>query len=65
MLIRYGFDIEAQLWQPTSLVTMMDVHASQHHDITWENGFELAGGALVETFIDTLSPAPPADREQT
>jgi hypothetical protein len=26
MLIRYGFDIEIMLWQPTTLITAMDVH---------------------------------------
>ena len=45
MLIRYGFDIDIQLWQPTTLITTMDVHTSQRDAITWESGFELSHGA--------------------
>jgi transglutaminase-like putative cysteine protease len=52
MLIRYGFDIDIQLWQPTALITTMDVHASQREAITWESGFELSDGARLETFFD-------------
>jgi hypothetical protein len=48
MLIRYGFDIEAQLWQPTSLVTMMDVHASQRHDITWKTALSWRAALLLK-----------------
>jgi transglutaminase-like putative cysteine protease len=52
MLIKYGFDIEVRLWQPTTLITTMDVHASQRHAITWESGFELSKSAGLETFFD-------------
>jgi hypothetical protein len=52
MLIRYGFDIDIQLWQPTTLITAMDVHESQRDAITWESGFELSDGARLETFFD-------------
>jgi transglutaminase-like putative cysteine protease len=52
MLIRYGFDIEIQLWQPTTLITTMDVHASQRDAVTWESGFQLSEGARLETFFD-------------
>jgi hypothetical protein len=52
MLIRYGFDIDIQIWQPTTLITAMDVHESQRDAITWESGFELSDGARLETFFD-------------
>jgi len=29
MLIRYGFDIELSLFQPTALITVMDIHPSR------------------------------------
>ena len=40
MLIRYGFDIDIQLWQPTTLITAMDVHRSQRNAIVEENEFQ-------------------------
>jgi hypothetical protein len=36
MLIRYGFVIDLRLWQPTTVITVMDVHESQRDDIAWE-----------------------------
>jgi hypothetical protein len=38
MLIRRGFDIDIQLWQPTTLLTAMDVHERQRDAIAWESG---------------------------
>jgi transglutaminase-like putative cysteine protease len=52
MLIRYGFDIDIQLWQPTTLITAMDVHESQRAAIVWENEFEASAAGLVQTFVD-------------
>ena len=52
MLIRYGFDIEARLWQPTTLITTMDVHASQRDAVIWESDFEVSEGGRLETFFD-------------
>ena len=40
MLVRYGFDIDIQLWQPTTLITAMDVHRSQRNAIVEENEFQ-------------------------
>ena len=47
MLIRYGFDINIQLWQPTTLITAMDVHRSQRNAIVEENEFQTSTGARV------------------
>jgi transglutaminase-like putative cysteine protease len=52
MLIRYGFDIDIQLWQPTTLITAMDVHESQREAIVGENEFETSTGVRVQTWID-------------
>jgi transglutaminase-like putative cysteine protease len=52
MLIRYGFDIDIRLWQPTTLITVMDVHESQREDIAWENEFETSPAVHVQTFVD-------------
>jgi transglutaminase-like putative cysteine protease len=52
MLIRYGFDIDLMLWQPTTLVTAMDVHECQRQAVVWENEFETSPGVRVETFLD-------------
>ena len=40
MLIRYGFDIDIRLWQPTTLITTMDVHESQREAVVGEAEFE-------------------------
>jgi transglutaminase-like putative cysteine protease len=52
MLIRYGFDIDVQLWQPTTLVTTMDVHESQRHTIVWEDEFKTNPLVPAEKIID-------------
>jgi transglutaminase-like putative cysteine protease len=52
MLIRYGFDIDIQLWQPTTLVTMMDVHESQRSAIQWEDQFRTSPVLEVRTSVD-------------
>ena len=52
MLIRYGFDLEIMLWQPTTLITAMDVHESQRQAIVWENEFETSPSVRVQTLFD-------------
>ena len=52
MLIRYGFDIEIMLWQPTTLITAMDVHESQRQAVVWENEFETSPGVRVQTLFN-------------
>ena len=52
MLIRYGFDIDIQLWQPTTLITAMDVHESQRNAIVGENEFQTSTGVRVHTWHD-------------
>jgi transglutaminase-like putative cysteine protease len=52
MLIRYGFGIDIQLWQPTTLITAMDVHESQREAIVGEAEFETSAGVDVQTWID-------------
>ena len=52
MLIRYGFDIDIQLWQPATLITAMDVHESQRNAIVGENEFQISTGDRVHTWDD-------------
>jgi transglutaminase-like putative cysteine protease len=52
MQIRYGFDIDIQLWQPTTLVTMMDVHDSERFTIQWEDRFRTSPELEVRTSVD-------------
>jgi transglutaminase-like putative cysteine protease len=52
MLIRYGFEIDVQLWQPTALITTMDVHESERDAIVWEDAFETSPSVSVEQTID-------------
>jgi len=53
MQIRYGFNIELTLFQPTTLVTLMDVHPSRRRDILEERRFHASQPIPVETFIDS------------
>ena len=52
MQIRYGFDIELTLFQPTTIVTVMDVHPSRRRDVIKESEFFASQSLPVETFID-------------
>src|SRR5450432_37391 len=49
MYIRYGFDIEVELFQPTTLVTMMDVHSSRSTDVLQQSRFQTVDAVSVET----------------
>ena len=53
MLIRYGFDIELALVQPTTVVTLMDVHPSRQGDVIGESGLECSQSVPIEKFIDS------------
>ena len=52
MRVRYGFDIDIQLSQPTTLITAMDVHRSQRNAIVEENEFQTSTGVRVQTWDD-------------
>jgi transglutaminase-like putative cysteine protease len=52
MQIRYGFDIELELFQPTTIVTVMDVHPSRRPDILEESGLHCNQDSHFEKFID-------------
>jgi transglutaminase-like putative cysteine protease len=52
MLIRYGFDIELTLLQPTTVVTLMDVHPSRRQDLLKEREFQSSQSVGIETFVD-------------
>jgi transglutaminase-like putative cysteine protease len=52
MRIRYGFDIELTLFQPTTVITVMDVHPSRHSDVIEESAFRTSRGVGCEAFID-------------
>ncbi len=53
MQIRYGFDIELSILQPTTIIALMDVHPSRRHAIVNESGLQVSQDIQVETFIDT------------
>jgi transglutaminase-like putative cysteine protease len=54
MRIRYGFDIELTLFQPTTIVTLMDVHPSRRRHVSNERPFHSSTDIPVETFIDSF-----------
>lgn len=52
MLIRYGFDIEVELFQSTTIVTAMDVHSSVRPNILQERGLETSKDIAIQRLID-------------
>ena len=52
MHIRYGFDIALDLAQPTTILTMMDVHSDSRHAIVEETELELSHAVPTARFID-------------
>jgi len=52
MQIRYGFDIALDLAQPTTILTMMDVHSDFRGRVAGETQLELAPIARSERFVD-------------
>jgi transglutaminase-like putative cysteine protease len=52
MLIRYGFDIELELPQRTTLIAAMDVHPSRRRDIVEECGLIASRAGPIETITD-------------
>jgi transglutaminase-like putative cysteine protease len=57
MQIRYGFDIELDLPQPTTIVTAMDIHPSRRGDVVSESAFRTNPPAPIEKFIDCFGNA--------
>jgi transglutaminase-like putative cysteine protease len=53
MQIRYGFNIELTFIQPTTVVTLMDIHPSRRRDVIRESGFHASQPVEVEAFIDS------------
>jgi transglutaminase-like putative cysteine protease len=52
MHIRYGFDIGLDLAQPTTILTMMDVHSDFRHGVEEETELELEPILPAERFVD-------------
>jgi transglutaminase-like putative cysteine protease len=52
MRIRYGFDIELRLPQPTTVVTVMDVHPSRKSDVIEESCVHTNQEIHFQRFID-------------
>jgi len=52
MLIRYGYNIEIELVQPTTIVTAMDVHCSERQNVVRESELRVSQPIPVETFAD-------------
>jgi transglutaminase-like putative cysteine protease len=54
MHILYGFDIEIELYQPTTIITAMDVHSSRREDIETESGFHTRPSLALRTMTDVF-----------
>jgi len=54
MLIRYGSDVEFDLFQQTTVVAVMDVHPSRRGDVLKESSFAINPSVPVETFVDSF-----------
>jgi transglutaminase-like putative cysteine protease len=52
MLIRYGYDIEIELSQPTTLITAMDVHSSAKSNVLSQSNFRVSSGARIQIDCD-------------
>jgi hypothetical protein len=52
MHILYGFEVELDLFQPTTLIAAMDVHPSRKGDVINESGLHSSQPLSVETFTD-------------
>jgi transglutaminase-like putative cysteine protease len=52
MQIRYGFDIALNLAQPTTILTMMDVHSDVRSGVAEESALELSPIMPVQRFVD-------------
>jgi transglutaminase-like putative cysteine protease len=52
MHVRYGFDIVLDLAQPTTMLTMMDVHSDCRHAIVGETELELSPAIPTATLVD-------------
>ena len=52
MDIRYGFDIAVDFAQPTTFLTMMDVHSDFRSSVVEETPLELQPTIPVERFVD-------------
>jgi len=53
MFIRYGFDIALELSQPTTVLTMMDVHSNCRHAIVAETEFRVSPSVTAAKIIDS------------
>src|SRR5450432_4456460 len=54
ILIKYGFDIEVQLFQRTTVLTAMDLHPSRRDDVVMESTFRAANASTSESFLDSF-----------
>ena len=54
MHIRYGFNIEIEVVQPTTILTMMDVEPARRHAIIEERPFRATGVEGSESYIDAF-----------
>ena len=52
MQIRYGFDIELSLYQPTTIVLLMDIHSSRRHNIIKEHQLRVSQGIRAHSIVD-------------
>jgi transglutaminase-like putative cysteine protease len=53
MHIRYGYNIEFELFQTTTIVTAMDVHSSRRGGVLQEGELQVSQPIPIETFADS------------
>lgn len=54
MRIRYGYDIELDVSQPTDILTVMDVAPERRVDIVEERPLSVSNGTVFEAYTDTF-----------
>ena len=52
MQIRYGFNIEIDIAQPTTILTVMDVDPARRHDIIEERPLSISSAQFIDTYSD-------------
>jgi hypothetical protein len=52
MRIRYGFNIEIDVSQPTTILTAFDIETRRRGDILWEQPLITASVERIELYVD-------------
>jgi hypothetical protein len=52
MLIRYGFNIEIDVWQETTILTALDIEPARRRDIVEERPFTATSVVSIQQYTD-------------